>query len=403
MMPFGLKNAGATFQRLVTEVFKPQLGRNVDSYIDDMIVKSKKSEDHLTDLEETFDRLRRYNLKLNPVKCVFAVGGGKFLGYLVTERGIEANPEKIRAILDMSPPRTIKEVQRLTGRVAALNRFISRSADKCSEFFRTLKNPTNFQWTANCQAAFDELKKCLTTPPVLSAPLPNEDLFLYLAVSDHALSSVLVRNDDGLHRPVYYVSHALQGAESRYTKLEKFALAVIITARRLRPYFQAHAVTVLTDMPLRTVLSKPDLSGRMMKYVIELSAYRVQFHPREAKKAQVIADFIVEHTGTAPEEERGDIPEWTLQVDGSSTRSGSGAGLVLTGPHGAKVLYALKFGFKASNNEAEYEALIAGLKIAKDIGARRLRALSDSMLVVQQVRGDFETKGDMMIKYLQVV
>ena len=110
IMPFGLKNAGATFQRLVTEVFKPQLGKNVESYVDDMIVKSKKSEDHLTDLQETFNRLRRYNLKLNPLKCVFAVGGGKFLGYLGTERGIKANPEKILAILDMSPPRTIKEV-----------------------------------------------------------------------------------------------------------------------------------------------------------------------------------------------------------------------------------------------------------------------------------------------------
>ena len=111
----------------------------------------------------------------------------------------------------------------------------------------------------------------------------------------------------------------------------------------------------------------------------------------------------MEHTSIAPEEERGDIPEWTLQVDGSSTKSGSGAGLVLTGPHGAKVLYALKFGFKASNNEVEYEALIAGLKMAKDVGAQRIRALSDSMLVVQQVRGDFETKSDMMVKYLEVV
>ena len=121
MMPFGLKNTEVTFQSLVTEVFKLQLGRNVESYVDDMILKSKKKEDHLRDLQETFDRLRYYNLHINPSKCVFGTGGGKFLSYLITERGIEANPEKIKAILDMEPPKTIKEVQCLAGRVAALS------------------------------------------------------------------------------------------------------------------------------------------------------------------------------------------------------------------------------------------------------------------------------------------
>ena len=121
----------------------------------------------------------------------------------------------------------------------------------------------------------------------------------------------------------------------------------------------------------------------MIKYIIELSAYGVQFQPREAKKAQVITDFIVEYTSHAEEGGEGEDPEWVLHVDGSSTRAASGAGLVLLGPHRAKVLYALKFRFEASNNEAEYEALIAGLKLARDIGARHVRALSDSMLVIQ--------------------
>ena len=150
MMPFGLKNVGATFQRLVTEVFKPQLGRNVESYVDDMIVKSRKREDHLRDLQETFDRLRYYNLHINPLKNVFGTGGSKFLGYLVTERGIEANPEKIKVILDMEPPKTIKEVQCLARRVAALSRFVSISTNKCVKFFQILKNPSNFQWTPTC-------------------------------------------------------------------------------------------------------------------------------------------------------------------------------------------------------------------------------------------------------------
>ena len=117
----------------------------------------------------------------------------------------------------------------------------------------------------------------------------------------------------------------------------------------------------------------------------------------------MIADFIIEYTRADLEGDNGDVPKWVLYVDGSSTKSGSGVRLVLTGPHGAKILCALKFAFKANNNEAEYEALIAGLRIAKDIGAQRIRVLSNSILVVQQVRGDFETKGDMMVRYLEVV
>ena len=150
VMPFGLKNAGVTFQRCVTEVFKPQLGRNMEVYVDDMIVKTKVASNHLEDLRETFDRLRFYNMKLNPQKSVFGAASGKFLGCMVSRRGIEANPEKIKAILEMQPPSSVKDMQRLAGQVAALGRFVPKSGDKCCEFFKVLKNPDNFQWTEQC-------------------------------------------------------------------------------------------------------------------------------------------------------------------------------------------------------------------------------------------------------------
>ncbi|KAL0440225.1 UNVERIFIED_CONTAM: hypothetical protein Slati_2505500 [Sesamum latifolium] len=134
-MPFGLKNAGATYQRLVDKIFRSQIGRNMEVYVDDMLVKSKKAEDHIVDLEETFAVLRKYRLKLNPAKCAFGVQGGRFLGFMVTQRGIEANPLKIKAILDMKAPACVSEVQRLTGRIAALSRFISKSAEKSLPFF----------------------------------------------------------------------------------------------------------------------------------------------------------------------------------------------------------------------------------------------------------------------------
>ncbi|KAL0412322.1 UNVERIFIED_CONTAM: hypothetical protein Sradi_1433900 [Sesamum radiatum] len=155
-MPFELKNVGATYQRLVDKIFRHQLGRNMEVYIDDMLVKSKKAQDHIEDLNETIAVLRRYRLKLNPGKCAFGVSRGRFLGFMVTQRGIEANPDKIKAILDMGPPNNIKEVQQLTGRIAALSRFISKSAKKGLPFFKTLRKVKNFEWTKEYQQASED-------------------------------------------------------------------------------------------------------------------------------------------------------------------------------------------------------------------------------------------------------
>ena len=213
-MPFGLKNAGATFSRLIAKVLAEQLGRNVEAYVDDIVVKSRHAGSHTGDLEETFVNLRREGIKLNPDKCAFGVKAGKLLGFLVSERGIEANPEKIRAIQEMEPPRSAREVQRLTGRLAALSRFLSRSAERALPFFKTLRGAEPFRWTPVCQAAFEDLKKYLAQLPSLTSPEPGAQLLLYLAASSSAVSAVLVQEDNG-QRPVYYVSEALQGARVR--------------------------------------------------------------------------------------------------------------------------------------------------------------------------------------------
>ena len=139
VMPFELKNAGATYQRLVNKMFSAQIGRNMEVYVDDMLVKSKEEPTHLDDLKQTFTTLRQYQMKLNPSKCAFGVASGKFLGFMVSQRGIEANPEKVKAILNMTSPKTVKEVQKLTGRIAALNKFVSKATNKCLSFFKTLK------------------------------------------------------------------------------------------------------------------------------------------------------------------------------------------------------------------------------------------------------------------------
>ena len=143
-MSFGLKNAGATYQRLVNKVFADKIGRSMEVYVDNMLVKSPTIEQHIKDLADTFASHRLYNMRLNPEKCTFRVEAGKFLGFMVSQRGIEINPKKIQAIREMTSPKSVKDIQRLTGRVAALNRFISRSADKCLPFFKLLKNSTRF-------------------------------------------------------------------------------------------------------------------------------------------------------------------------------------------------------------------------------------------------------------------
>ena len=204
VIPFGLKNAGATYQRLMNRMFAPQIGRNVQVYVDDMLVKIRREEDHLRDLKETFDTLRSYNMKLNPGKCAFGVTAGKFLGFMVSQRGIEVNPDKIQAIMEMKPPRNVKEVQSLNGKVATLNRFVLRATDKCLPFFCTLKK--SFEWTDECQQAFEELKAYLSAPPLLSASQPGEKIFLYLAVSPATVSATLIREEEKVQKLVYYAS-----------------------------------------------------------------------------------------------------------------------------------------------------------------------------------------------------
>jgi hypothetical protein len=152
-MSFGLKNAGATYQRAIQMCFADQLHRNVEAYVDDVVIKTRDSDDLIADLEETFSSLRRFQWKLNPTKCVFGIPSGKLLGFIVSNRGIEANPVKISAITDMGAPATIKDVQKLTGCMAALNRFISRLGERGLPFFKLLKHQDKFQWTEEAERA----------------------------------------------------------------------------------------------------------------------------------------------------------------------------------------------------------------------------------------------------------
>ena len=197
VIPFGLKNAGSTYQRMMTKMFKSQMGKNIEVYIDDMVVKSKIVSEHIGDLTNIFEILRGHKLHLNASKCSFGVDLGKFLGYMVTHQGIEMNLNQIKAINSLQPFLNPKEVQKLTGMTAASNQFIFRSADRCRPFFLLMNKWKGFEWTEECAQAFQQLKEYLSHPPIISSLETDEVLFAYIAVASHAVSLVLIRVNSG--------------------------------------------------------------------------------------------------------------------------------------------------------------------------------------------------------------
>src|SRR5579883_2128597 len=242
-MSFGLKNTGATYQWAIQLCLMNKIGHNIEAYVDDVVVKTKKPDDLVADLAETFGSLREYRWKLNPKKCIFGVPSGKLLGFMVSHRGIEANPEKIGEILNMKPPKNIKDIQKLTGCMAALNRFISRLGEKELPFFKILKKADNFQWTEEVDAAFKDLKRYLTSPTVLTAPTEKDELLLNVTATTHVVSTVIFmeRKEEGkvfkIQHPVYFISEVLSESKVRYPQVQKLLYAVFITSRKLRHYF----------------------------------------------------------------------------------------------------------------------------------------------------------------------
>ncbi|GJR49182.1 reverse transcriptase domain-containing protein [Tanacetum coccineum] len=410
-MPFGLRNAGATYQHLVDKAFHKQIGGNLEVYVDDLVIKSCTKDEIIRDIEETFKTLREINMKLNPKKCTFGVEEGMFLGYKVNTKGIKVCPDKVNAVLSLPSPKCLKDVQKLNGKLISLNRFLAKSAEKSLLFFKTLKRCTkksDFHLTEEAEFVFKQMKQLIAELPTLTAPEEKEELIVYLAAEKEAVSAVLMTEREAKKMPIYFVSRALRGPEVNYTSMEKLVLALVHTGKRLKRYFKAHPIIVVTDQPIKQVLSRPEVARRLQKWSIELGEYAIHYRPRVSVKGQILADFIVERPEEdsldTPIEAEEELPEpWILFTDRSSCADGFGVGLILTNPEGSEFTYALRFKFEATNNEAEYEALIAGLRIAKEIGVRNLQANVDSRLVANQVNGTYTAKEADMIPYLEKV
>ncbi|GJU19833.1 reverse transcriptase domain-containing protein [Tanacetum coccineum] len=344
---------------------------------------------------------------------------------MVTSEGIRANPKKTKAISDLQSPKTLKEMQSLSGKLASLNRFLAKSAERALPFFNTLKNITKenkheYRWTAEAEEAFQQMKGLIMSLPSLTPPYPEETLYAYLAVSREAVSAVLLTDRNGRQCPVQYVSRTLNEAERNYSPLEKLALSLVNMTRRLRRYFEAHPVKVITDQPIKNILSRTEVSGKLAKYAVEIGTYKISFIPRNAVKGQVLADFLSDAPDGEREDEYFQSPEvspeiddteaWTLYTDGAASSKGSGAGLVLTGPSGdcEKCLCPPTSPLKTYQEEAIRRLCVSKAShravppLTKEILSR---VLNERSTEVQEVQTIVEEEGDNwmtpIIKYLE--
>ncbi|RVW53984.1 hypothetical protein CK203_072909 [Vitis vinifera] len=320
---------------------------------------------------------------------------------LWSAKGHRVSPEQVKAVMETPPPRNKKELQRLTGKLVALGRFIARFTDELRLFFLAIRKAGAHGWTDSCQNALERIKHCLMQPPILSSPSQRRNCTcIWRYQNGHQRRFTPLPLTQGA-KPIYYVSRVLADVETRYSKVELTALALRSAAQKLRPYFQAHPVIVLTDQLLRNILHKPDLTGRMLQWVIELSEFGIEFQPRLSMKGQVMADFVLEYSRRPSQHHESSKQEWwTLRVDGASRSSGSGVGLLLQSPTGEHLEQAIRLGFSASNNEAEYEAILSGLDLALALSVSKLRIFSDSQLVVKHVQEEYEAKDARMAPIL---
>jgi len=272
--------------------------------------------------------------------------------------------------------------------MATLSRFISRLGEKGLSFFKLLKASEIFTWTEEADTAFMQLKVFLTSPLVLTGTQPNEDLLLYIAATDHVISTVLVVEGDEpghiykVQRPVYFISEVLNESKTRYPRIKKLIYAILITSRKLKHYFDGHRITITTSFPLGDILRNKDGNVRIVKWAMELCPFSMDFQSRTTVKSQALAEFIAEWTDLNAPSAPDISDHWLIFFDGSLNINRAGVGILFVSPNKDKLCYVLRILFPASNNVVEYEACLHGIRLAVELRVKRLYIHSDSALVI---------------------
>ncbi|XP_077228517.1 uncharacterized protein LOC143861474 [Tasmannia lanceolata] len=344
MMPFSLKNAGATYQRATTTFLHDLIHKEVDVYVDDMIVNAKTRADHIQTLRRFFERIAKYKLRLNPNN----------------HRGIKVDPAKVKAIQEMLSPKTEKEIRGFLGKVQHLSGFITQLTSTCEPIFKLLKKNASKQWNLECQQACEKIKDCLSSPPVLTPAVAGRPFLLYLSNTDTSLGCMLAQEDPETRREmqVYYLSKKMLEYELNYTQLERTSLPLKSVKARI-------AIKQLADAPTEDT---------------ELS--------REFPDEGIMTNIVAPSDST-----------WTMHFDGESNSSGRGVGIVLLSPRDEYIPIFIKLEFECTNNMDEYEACIAGLEAALSLEVQDLDVYEDSLLIICQTNGKWLTKEHRLIPY----
>ncbi|XP_034695730.1 uncharacterized protein LOC117921893 [Vitis riparia] len=361
----------ATYQRAATTLFHDMMHTDVEVYVDDMI---RDRTDHLAALQRFFERIRQFRLRLNPKKCTFGVASGKLLGHIVSERDI------------------------------------------CEPIFRLLRKNQPTVWSDDCQRAFERIKECLLSPPVLVPLTPGRLLLLYLSVSDMALGCMLAQLDDlGKECAIYYLSKRMLEYECNYIMIERLCLALVWATRRLRHYMTEYSVLLVSQLdPLRYLFDRPVLTGKLMRWLVLLTEFDIHYVTHKSVKGSIIADHLASLPISDDKSVDDDFPDeqivsmtsikgWRLYFDGAANQSRFGIGILLISPQGDHIPRSVRLAFsdhhRLTNNIVEYEACITGLETALDLVIRQLEIHGDSNLVIQQTQGIWRTRDEKLKPY----
>ncbi|XP_059295590.1 uncharacterized protein LOC132048928 [Lycium ferocissimum] len=351
VMPFDLKNASATYMRAMTTTLHNTIHKKIEVYVDDVIIKSRESSEHTTYLRKFFDRLGKFNLKLNPAKCAFGVPIEKLLGFVVSRRSIELDSAEFKVIQELPPPKIKKEVMSFLGRLNYIGRFIDQSTI-VEPILKLLKKDAPIKCKEECQEAFDTIKRYLSNSPVLVPPRPGSPLLLCLSVSENTFRCVLGQHDEicKMERAIYYLS-------KKFTACEK-------------------------------AVKGQDLADLLVESPADEDLEPLQTHFANEGVLAIEKETVEPYTG------------WRLFFDGVVNYKALGIGAVLISETGQHYPMLAKFKFHFTNNMAEYEAFILGLRMALDMDINELLVIGDSNLLIHQVQGEWATKNDKILPYV---